>query len=227
MRVFNGDSMARRPSARGRRGVLGRLCLAGVLFGALAACQPERVAEAIVDVPPQSVPDAAPPEVEERIVEVAVDVPNCRLPAYGAGTQYSVEAWAVPDPRYNVGEPLSLQMRVGAPSYMNVFHVSTSCKVTRLMHNRPLQQAEILDFPLRGSGIQMIVKPPAGNEAFYFVATREPIDVLAAADLMGSGEIVALDLSPAQFYTRLDQITGRINPADLSMTTLRTSIVGN
>ena len=73
----------------------------------------------------------------------------------------------------------------------------------------------------------MIVKPPAGNEAFYFVATREPIDVLASADLMGSGEIAALDLSPAQFYTRLDQITGRINPADVSMTTVRTTVMGN
>lgn len=203
MRVSNGGTIARRPCARGRRGFWGRLCVAGALFGALAACQ------------------------EERVVQVAVEVPNCHLPSYGAGTQYSVEAWAVPDPSYNVGEPLSLQMRVGAPSYMNVFHVSTSCKVTRLLHNRSLQQAEILDFPLRGSGIRMIVKPPAGNEAFYFVATREPIDVLAAADVMGSGEIVSLDLSPAQFYTRLDQITGRINPADLSMTTLRTTVVGN
>ena len=204
MRVSNSGSIAHRPSARGRRGVWHRLCLAGALVGVLAACQ------------------------EERIVRtVEVEVPNCRLPSYGAGTQYSVEAWAVPDPRYNVGEPLSLQMRVGAPSYMNVFHVSTSCKVTRLLHNRPLQQAEILDFPLRGSGVRMIVKPPAGDEAFYFVATREPIDVLASADVMGSGEIVALDLSPAQFYTRLDQIAGRINPADISMTTVRTAVVGN
>ena len=73
----------------------------------------------------------------------------------------------------------------------------------------------------------MIVKPPAGEEAFYFLATREKIDVLAAADLLGSGEIVSLDLSPAEFYTRIDQITGRINPNDLGVTTLRTLVVSN
>ena len=118
-------------------------------------------------------------------------------------------------------------MRVGAPAYMNVFHVSTSCKVTRLLHNRLMTAAEIIDFPLAGSGIEMIVKPPAGEEAFYFVATREKIDVLAAADMLGSGEIVSIDLSPAEFYTRIDQIMGRINPNDLGVTTLRTLVISN
>lgn len=194
--------------------LVGKTALVGAGLGALAACQqapPPRVVEVPVEVP----------------VEVAVEASRCDLPALRSASQFLAEAWAVPDAEYHVGEPLSLQMRVGAASYMNVFHVSTSCKVTRLLHNQPMAAAEIIDFPLAGSGIEMIVKPPAGEEAFYFVATREKIDVLAAADLLGAGDIASLDLSPAEFYTRIDQITGRINPNDLSVTTLRTMVVGN
>ncbi len=180
-----------------------RAAIALAVMGTLTACQ----------------------QTTERVV--LVETPRCELPTRSAAARFQAEAWAVPDAEYNVGEPLSLQMRVGAASYMNVFHVSTSCKVTRLLRNQPMAAVEIVDFPLAGSGIEMIVKPPAGREAFYFIATREEIDVLATADLLGTGGIASLDLSPAEFYTRLDQITGRINPNDLSVATLKTSVVGN
>lgn len=221
MKSFTGERGSRRvllPYAR----FVCKAALAGAALGVLAGCQPEPASQPAVAVEiPVEVPEAPAP------VEATVATSGCQLPELRAATQFLVEAWAVPDPQYNVGEPLSLQMRVGAPAYMNVFHVSTSCKVTRLLHNRPITAAEIIDFPLAGSGIEMIVKPPAGEEAFYFVATREKIDVLAAADMLGSGEIVSLDLSPDEFYTRIDQITGRINPNDLGVATLRTLVVAN
>ncbi len=131
----------------------------------------------------------------------------------------------MPDERFNVGEPLRLQMRVSSPAYMNVFHVSTSCKVTRLVHNRKMVETQIVNFPAKDSGMEIIVKPPAGNEAFYFVATRKEIGVLAEADILSGGEIASLDLTPEEFFVRLKQASGRINPDDLSITTLRTSVV--
>ena len=193
-----GEGIALRASA-----LLVPAAIAVATLGTLAACQ----------------------QTTERVV--LVEKPRCELPTRSAAARFQAEAWAVPDAEYHVGEPLSLQMRVGAASFMNVFHVSSSCKVSRLLRNHAMAAAEIVDFPLAGSGIEMIVKPPAGNEAFYFIATREEIDVLATADLLGSGGIASLDLSPAEFYARIDQITGRINPNDLSMTTLRTSIRSN
>ena len=221
MRSFNGERGGGRALLPYARFVC-RAVLAGAALAALAGCQQEQASQPAVAVEvPVEVPEASAP------AEATVATSGCQLPELRAATQFLVEAWAVPDPQYNVGEPLSLQMRVGAPAYVNVFHVSTSCKVTRLLQNRLIAAAEIIDFPLAGSGIEMIVKPPAGAEAFYFVATREQIDVLAAADMLGSGEIVGLDLSPAEFYTRIDQITGRINPNDLGVTTLRTLVVGN
>ena len=164
---------------------------------------------------------------QTEVVEVSVEVPRCNLPDLSGGRTFAVEAWAVPDPRFDVGEPLSLQMRVSTPAYMNIFYVSTSCKVTRLLHNRAMPVAQIVDFPLAESGLEMTVKPPAGDEAFYFVATREPMSFLSDSDILAeTAGIASLDLSPAQFYRNLDDARGRTNPDDWSSMTLRTTVVG-
>lgn len=191
---------------RGRRKMAfrGLWAMAALL---LAACVPE------------------PPRPQTTVVERVVEKPRCVLRDFSSATRFVTEAWAIPDARFNVGEPLRIQMRVSAPAYVNIFHVSTSCKVTRLMRNRFVKEATIVNFP--EEGMSVVVKPPAGDEAFYVVATRKEIDVLAGADILRGGEVASLDMNPAQFYTRLQQATGRINPDDLSMTTLRTSIISH
>ena len=193
--------------------IAGGLCVV-LAVSVLAGCAPPP--------PPVVVQAPPPPPVVQRVA-----VPRCELPNFQKGRSFRVEAWAVPDPNYNVGEPLSVQMRVSTPAYLNMFHVSSSCKVSRLLHNVQVQPAEIADFPRQNSRM-IIVKPPTGEEAFYLIATREPMAFIAGADILQGGEgLASLDLSPAQFYQRLDQVLGRINPDDLSATTLRTTIVGN
>ena len=124
-----------------------------------------------------------------------------------------------------------LQMRASAASYMSVYYVSTSCKVARLLNNRQVKATEIVDFPTAESGLVMTVKPPAGREAFYFIATREPLDFLSGGtggDILGQAAgIASLDLSPAQFYRRLEEVRGRINPESWSAKTLRTRVIGH
>lgn len=153
---------------------------------------------------------------------------ECELPSFEKHHRFVAEAWAVPDPQFDVGEPLRLQMRVSTPAYMTIFHVSTSCKVTRLLHNLSMQPAEIVAFPLPGSGLKITVKPPAGTEGFYFVATRDELEFLSGADILGeSAGIASLDLDPSQYYRRLSDALGRINPADASVTTLYTVVVSH
>ena len=171
------------------------------LLGLLSACQPE--------VPLVSAEPARKP--------------GCELRDYKKGAKFVTEAWAVPDEKFNIGEPLRLQMRVSSPTYMNVFHVSTSCKVTRLVYNKSMVEGEIVDFPAQD--MQVTVKPPPGEEAFYFVATRAELKVFAQADILRGEEIASLDLTPEEFFVRLDQASGRINPDDLSIATLRTTVV--
>ena len=186
----------------------GLVCLA-VALGALAACQQTAEAPRVFEVP--------------KLVEV----PKCALREIDEGRKFVAEAWALPDSRFDIGEPLRLQMRVSSSSYMSVFHVSTSCKVTRLLSDLPMKAAEIVDFPLRDSGVEITVKPPTGEEGFYFIATRQKLAFLAGADVLrDSGGIASLDLSPAQFFERVEQDRGRVNPDDWSIKTLRTSVVG-
>ena len=204
--------------------------LAGVaLLATLAACQPTEVATAPAPAaPPALAAPAAPPAPARVQVAAAAPAPRCELPDFDGGRKYVVEAWALPDSAFDVGEPLRLQMRSSAPSHMSVFYVSTSCKVTRLLDNHPVQAAEIVDFPLAASGLRMTVKPPTGDEAFHFVATRDRLDMLSPADILGQAAGIAnLDLTPAQFHERLVEARSRINPDDWSAVTLRTSVVGH
>ena len=168
---------------------------------------------------------------QEKPVVRVVEAPKCHLSNFDGGRAFRVEAWGLPDASFDVGEPLRLQMRVSAAAYMSVYYVSSSCKVTRLLNNYQVKATEIVDFPTRESGLAMTVKPPPGNEAFYFVATREPIDFLsggAGGDILGQAAGVAsLDLSPEQFYRRLADTRGRINPDNWSARTLRTRVLGH
>ena len=201
-----GGSAGRPVAGFVRKGGLG---LAGAgLLAMLAGCG---TAETVI----VELPEADPP-------------PRCELPGFDGGRKYAVEAWALPDPAFSVGEPLRLQMRSSAPAHMSVFYVSTSCKVTRLLNNHPVRAAEIVDFPIAASGLRITVKPPAGDEVFHFVATRDRLDFLSPAEILGEAAGIAnLDLSPAQFHERLADARSRINPDDWSATTLRTSVVGH
>ena len=208
--------------------ILGGLCCIAVAT-VLAGCEPVVVEvpgkPVIVEVPAEPVIIEVP--AEPVVVEVPVQGPGCRLPEYQRARAFLVEAWAVPDSQFNVGEPLSAQVRVSTPAYVNMYHISTSCKVTRLLHNVQVEPAQIADFPRQNSRM-IIVKPPTGDEAFYVIATREPMAFIADTDILQGGDgLASIDLSADQFYQRLDQVLGRINPDDLSVTTLRTSIVGN
>lgn len=162
-----------------------------------------------------------------EVVEVPREVPQCDVPDLKTRSKYVVEAWGVPDAQFSVGEPLTIQMRVSAPSYLTLFHVSTSCKVTRLLDNVQMPMAEIIDYPRAGSGLDITVKPPAGREGFYFIATLKKLSFLSSDDILNEagGGIAAIDMSPAQFYQRLEQARARMNPAEWSLTTLRTTVI--
>ncbi len=203
------------------KGILLSVCALGALT-VLAACQTMDTG----GTKPEVVTRVAP-EVVTRVVEV--EKPRCRLRNFDGGRSFTVEAWGLPDADFDVGEPLRLQVRVSAAAHVSVYYVSSSCKVTRLMHNRPVRATEIVDFPTPESGLTMAVKPPAGEEAFYFLATREPVDFLSGGGggdiLRRSSGIASLDMNPEQFYRRLEDARGRINPADWSTKTLRTRVI--
>ena len=162
----------------------------------------------------------------ERVVEVPMEVPKCTLHNWVTQGKYAVEAWGVPDNRYAVGEPLTIQMRTAAPAYVTMFHVSSSCKVTRLLDNVQTPMATMIEFPAKDSGLRIIVKPPSGPERFYVIATLEKLSFLSEGDILSeSNGIAAIDMSPDEFYQRLEQVRARSNPSSWGLTTLRTEVI--
>ena len=204
--VYPRPGDARRPFSLWRGAAAWALAAVGAI-SLLSACIPE--------------PKPKPP------ITVVIETPKCTVRDYNDRAQFVTEAWGVPSNRFDVGQPLTLQMRVSSPAYVSLFHVGTSCKVTRLLNNHHLQTpGEIIDFPLRGSGLDVTVKPPKGEEGFYFVATRQPFVLLAGSDVLKEqGHLASLDMSPEQFYQRLEQARGRIDPNEWSIHTLRTQVV--
>ena len=204
----------------------------------LQACTQPLVMPSVVIEKPVEVEKARPGEhktdmqedVQLRMnpgkeVALDVEVPKCEIVDYLYKETFVIDAWAVPDNNFSIGEPLTLQMRVSAPAYVSVFYVDTSCKVTRLLDNTLIKVNELVNFPLKESGIRMVVKPPEGEEGFYFIATREKFNFLSRTDILGGeGDIVSLDMSPEQFYSRLDQARSRIAPTNWSSWTLRTNV---
>ena len=208
MRVILSEAI-RDGIAQVSRTALGKLssvsAVAGILLAGVLVCQPEA-------------------EGQQRVKQKRqVDPSRCELQRFRKNATFLAEAWAIPDHKFNVGEPLRLQMRASATTYLNLFHVSTSCKVTRVVYNQAMAAGEIVDVPTRG--VQVTVKPPPGNEGFYFVATRAELNMFAQADILRGDEIAILDMTPEEFFVRLDQASRRVNPADLSIFTLRTAVV--
>ena len=156
-----------------------------------------------------------------------VSASRCDLLTMNEDRKIVVEAWAVPDARFNAGEQLRLQMGVSSPSFLSLFHVSASCEVTRPINNRSICSA-IADIPDSGSTIQIVARPPAGYEAFYPVTTRDAFEFLSGADIVAeAGGMATLDLRPAPYYRRLNVARGRINPVDWSVAPLPTSVVAH
>ena len=201
-------------AGRARGGRAWRPVAAALAALVLAGCETPAPEVVYRDAP------ARAPEVVYR------DAPACTVARIDTQNKYAVEAWGVPDARFAVGEPLTLQMRLGAPAYVTLFHVSSSCKVTRLLDNARMPMAQILDYPAKGGGLSISVKPPGGREGFYFIATLERLAFLSPGDVLSeSGGIASIDMSPAQFYARLEQARARMDPASWGVTTLRTEVV--
>ena len=49
---------------------------------------------------------------QPQVQTIVVEKPKCELREFRSSTKFVTEAWAIPDNRFNVGEPLRLQMRV-------------------------------------------------------------------------------------------------------------------
>ena len=154
--------------------------------------------------------------------------PGCVLPEYRDDRVVSVEAWSIPDEQFVVGEPLLLEVRASAAGFLNIFHVGTTCGVTHLLRDAKVRPAELVEFPDPASGLRILTTLPAGEEAFYVLATREPIGGLLEPVVRGEvAGMVSLALGPGDFYRFLRKIHRLTGGEGWGLTTLKTEVTGS
>ena len=154
--------------------------------------------------------------------------PGCVLPDYRDDRAVSVEAWSIPDERFAVGEPLLLEVRASASGFLNIFHVGTTCGVTHLLRDVQVRPLELVEFPDPASGLRILTTLPAGQEAFYVLATGEPIGELLEPVIRGEAAgMVSLALEPGDLYRFLRRVRRLTGAEGWGLTTLKTEVIGS
>ena len=152
--------------------------------------------------------------------------PGCVLPDYHEERVISVEAWSIPDGQFAIGEPLLLEVTASMSGYLNIFHVGTTCGVTHLLRDAEVHPAQVIAFPDPESGVRILTALPAGQEAFYVLATGQPIgDLLGPVVLGEAAGMVSLALQPGDFYRFLGKVRLRRGTDGWGLTTLKTEVV--
>ena len=154
--------------------------------------------------------------------------PGCVLPDYRDDRAVTIEAWSIPDERFAVGEPLLLEVRTSASGFLNIFHVGTTCGVTHLLRDHRARPSELVEFPDPASGLRILTTLPAGQEAFYVIATGEPIGDLLRPVIRGEAAgMVSLVLEPGDLYRFLRRVRRLTGSEGWGITTLKTEVVGS
>ena len=154
--------------------------------------------------------------------------PGCVLPDYRDDRAVAIEAWSIPDERFAVGEPLLLEVRTSASGFLNIFHVGTTCGVTHLLRDHRARPSELVEFPDPASGLRILTTLPAGQEAFYVIATGQPIGELLEPVIRGEvAGMVSLALEPGDLYRFLRRIRRLTGAEGWGITTLKTEVAGS
>jgi hypothetical protein len=126
---------------------------------------------------------------------------------------FSVEVFTDKDssgsgtPSYQIGEAISIGVRVSEAAYVYVFNVRSTGEVIQILPNRYdqdgqnnyLQAGETKYFPPRGARYAFNVDGPNGLDKVIAVASRSQLDTRQLADFTGTGNFATSDIGQDGF----------------------------
>jgi hypothetical protein len=126
---------------------------------------------------------------------------------------FSVEVFTDKDssgsgtPSYQIGEAISIGVRVSEAAYIYVFNVRSTGEVIQILPNRYdqdgqnnyLQAGETKYFPPRGARYAFNVDGPNGLDKVIAVASRSQLDTRQLADFTGTGNFATSDIGQDGF----------------------------
>jgi hypothetical protein len=129
------------------------------------------------------------------------------VPTYGVEVFVDKDSSGSGTPSYQIGEAISIGVRVTEAAYVYVFNIKSTGGITQILPNRYdqdgqnnyLQAGETKYFPPRGARYAFNVDGPNGLEKVIAVASRSQLDTRQLADFTGTGNFATSNIGQDGF----------------------------
>jgi Domain of unknown function (DUF4384) len=129
------------------------------------------------------------------------------VPTYGVEVFVDKDSSGSGSPSYQIGEAISIGVRVTEAAYVYVFNVRSTGEVIQILPNRYdqdgqnnyLQAGETKYFPPRGARYAFNVDGPNGLDKVIAVASRSQLDTHQLADFTGTGNFATSNIGQDGF----------------------------
>ncbi|MGL4608361.1 MAG: DUF4384 domain-containing protein [Trueperaceae bacterium] len=129
------------------------------------------------------------------------------VPTFSVETFVDKDSSGGSSPSYQVGEAISIGVRVSEAAYVYVFNVRSTGEIVQILPNRYdadgqnnyLQAGETKYFPPRGARYAFNVDGPNGLDKVIAVASRSQLDTRQLADFTGTGNFATSNIGQDGF----------------------------
>ncbi len=129
------------------------------------------------------------------------------VPSFGVEVFVDKDSSGTGTPSYQIGEAISIGVRVSEASYVYVFNVRSTGEIIQILPNRYdadgqnnyLQAGETKYFPPRGARYAFNVDGPNGLDKVIAVASRSQLDTHQLADFAGTGNFATSNIGQDGF----------------------------
>ncbi len=129
------------------------------------------------------------------------------VPTYGVEVFVDKDTSGSGTPSYQIGEAISVGVRVSEAAYVYVFNVRSTGEIVQILPNRYdqdgqnnyLQAGETKYFPPRGARYAFNVDGPNGLDKVIAVASRSQLDTRQLADFTGTGDFATSNIGQDGF----------------------------
>jgi Domain of unknown function (DUF4384) len=144
------------------------------------------------------------------------------VPTYGVEVFVDKDSSGSGSPSYQIGEAISIGVRVTEAAYVYVFNVRSTGEIIQILPNRYdadgqnnyLQAGETKYFPPRGARYAFNVDGPNGLDKVIAVASRSQLDTHQLADFTGTGNFATSNIGQDGFAQTFSIVVTPIPQAD-------------
>jgi hypothetical protein len=110
------------------------------------------------------------------------------------------------------GQPVRVLVSATAPGFAGLWHIGSAGEIEQLFAATPIAAGQTVSFPPQGAPYRARYGGPAGIETFIAAVSVTPVTAFDPRQYVGSGDVVPLPDTPADFVSRLSGQLHRLPP---------------